>query len=66
MSKLLGKNCLPGSPHEQWLLLFLVFLFEPSHHKTNKMTRAPSEDSDWADAQADQSLHSPHDESLGL
>ena len=37
--------------------LFLRNRKEPPHDKTNKMTRAPSEDrSAWASAQSDQSL----------
>ena len=41
--------------------------FEPPHDKTNKMTFAPSEDSEsaWASAQSDQSLRCPHEETLG-
>ena len=40
-------------------------LYEPRHDKTNKMS-APSEDkSALASAQSDQSLRSPHKETLG-
>ena len=35
-------------------------VFEPPHDKTNNVACAPSE----ASAQSDQSLHSPHEESL--
>ena len=39
---------------------------KPPHDKTIKMACAPSEDrSAWASAQSDQSLHCPHEESLG-
>ena len=41
-------------------------IVEPPHDKTNKMTCAPSEDSNtWASAQSDQSLHCPHGETMG-
>ena len=49
--------------------------FEPQQDKTNKMTCAPSKDSDQpgllpslislASTQSDQSLHCPHEEALG-
>ena len=38
-----------------------IAIYEPLHDKTNKMARAPSEDS----GQPGQSLHCPHEESLG-
>ena len=39
---------------------------EPPHDKTNKMTRAPSKDSDQpGHPQSDQSLRCPHEDSLG-
>ena len=41
-----------------------TFTYEPPHDKTNKMSCAPSEDSDQT-AQSDQSLRCPHEESFG-
>ena len=39
---------------------------EPRHDKTNKMSVRPAKDSSaWASAQCDQSLHCPHEDSLG-
>ena len=38
---------------------------EPHPDQTNKMACAPSEDSAWASAQSDQSLHCLQEESLG-
>ena len=40
--------------------------YEPPHDKTNKMTVRPAKiRSAWASAQSGQSLHCPHEESLG-
>ena len=48
-----------------------VHISEPQHYKTNKMTCAPSEDSDQPghplslSTQSDQSLRCPHEDSVG-
>ena len=49
------------------VLLLDSLLYEPPYDLTNKMTSAPSEDSDsvWTPAQSDQSLRCPHEETLG-
>ena len=51
----------PAHPHS------LARKYEPRHDKTNKATVCPAKTQiTWASAQSDQSLHCPHEESLGL
>ena len=49
------------------LLLLLLYIKEPRHDKTNKMSCTQRRlRSAWASAQSDQSLRCPHEETLVL